>query len=256
MFVDADDFLPAGSLGPFYRFAIEFDADISVGDFVMKRTAGDDNVVANINADRVLLDGMDRHILQRMCLASIGFGGAKNVGLLGAPWAKIYKREFLLKGFPDGNLFRPGIARSQDVLFNVEAFGSVQSVAYYQSPVYVYVLDPSSYSHRPNDSFISNIELLVKALSSYIDQMGGDHLLPALHRMCVTLFDEGVLRYGMQASPGRIREFAKVPEFAAGIKHSRMRDYSWAGRLKLATLKLRLYRVYALLLTLREQRSA
>ena len=254
-FVDADDCLPARSLGPFFRFAAESGAEVCVGDFIMRQSDGD-ATFANINSAQVMLGERDRTVLQRMCIASIGFGNQKNVGLLGAPWAKIYKRQFLLEVFTDGQLFQPGIPRSEDVLFNVEVFGRVRSVAYFHAPVYVYVLDSLSYSHRQNDSFLRNAAMLVEALTSYIADNDCYYLLPAVHRMCVTLFDDGVLRYSLQDSPARIRSLAKVPEFAAGIKRSRMRDYTWAGRVKLATLKLRLYRLYGALLTIRQRRPA
>ena len=254
-FVDADDWLPACSLESFFRFAAGSSADICVGDFIMRQSDGD-TTFANINSAQVMLGERDRMVLQRMCIASIGFENQKNVGRLGAPWAKMYKRRFLLEVFTDGQLFQPGIPRGQDVLFNVEVFGRVRAVAYFHAPVYVYVLDNSSYSHRQNDSFLRNVAVLVEALTAYIADNDCYYLLPAMHRMCVTLFDEGVLRYSFQDSPARIRSLAKVPEFAAGIKGSRMRDYTWAGRMKLATLKLGLYRLYGALLTIRQRRPA
>lgn len=246
MFVDADDWLPPDSLGPFASAAVQHGSDICIADFIQWRH-GNETVCVNVNSKREFFDADSMNTFQWLSLASIGFGGRKNVGLVGAPWAKIYSREFLTRAFPSGDLFRVGVRRGQDVLFNVEAFGLATRVSYHRAPSYVYAISDSSSSHKPNDSFLSDVEVLASALRDVIEKFGSEDLNPALDRLIVTLFDEAVSRSGEGALGARAAEaarIAKIEPFSTAIRESRFKDHSARGKIKVLLLRWRLYLAY------------
>lgn len=251
MFVDADDCLIPETLAGFLAAAEQVSPDICVSDFVLHTqdmTAGR----SNINSDRELFDDTDAHVFQWLCLTSRGFNGEQNVGLLGGPWAKIYDRGFLEKVFPDGLLFTPGVNRGQDVLFNVEAFGHATSVSHFKKPTYVYSVSTTSASHRVADDFVQRVTTLLDHLETLIAKEGWDYLNPAVAKLRVILFDEGVRRLGRSVKPNAVRALANAKPFAIGIDQARLRDFSVGGRLKLALIRLRMYALYTGLMRLRQ----
>lgn len=67
----------------------------------------------------------------------------------GAPWAKLYRRDFLIKK----NLtFIPGLARSQDRIFNLYAYSVAETIDYLDEPFSHYIANDTSavVSYRPN----------------------------------------------------------------------------------------------------------
>lgn len=82
----------------------------------------------------------------------------------GAPWAKLYKTEFLRKN----NLrFVPGLHRSQDRIFNLYAYTKAKKVEYFDWPYNHYVVNDESavVSYRPNVEYVYNKYL--KCIESY-----------------------------------------------------------------------------------------
>jgi len=244
IFIDADDCLPPDSLGAFLGFSVASAADISVGDFLIRSDRGDVRH-ANINSRQPSFDSASAAVFQWLCIARVGFHHKPNTGLLGGPWAKIYKRDFLERAFPDGQLFTPGIRRGQDVLFNVEAFGAAQSVSYRAEPVYIYRTSDSSHSRRQNDEYVSSVAKLVQAMNDLIRRKNWPHLEPAVAALSVTLFEEAVLRLGADATASTVRTIASQQPFIAGIPRARLRDFSRRGASKLLLLKIRSFGLYA-----------
>jgi len=240
MFVDADDKLPPGSLARFLDFAAREDADITIGDFQMAGEAG--LRVPAVNSERRRYDERDADTFQSLVLARIGFGGAKNVGLLGAPWAKLYRRGFLLEHF-GGNLFTPNVARGQDVLFNVEAFGVAKSVAYYPEVVYEYTVSTSSSSHRMDPRYPDHVQVLVSSIERVLQRRAWTHLRSRLDRMTLVLLDEAVRR--SDGSGTEARRLAATSPFVQAVARGRFHDASLGGKVKLACLKLGAFSLYA-----------
>lgn len=237
MFVDADDRLTPGSLGGFLEFAIESRSDVVVSDFFLTRGA-EGELVRAVNSDLTSFDASDREVLQWLTLARVGFQNKPNVGLLGAPWSKIYSRTFLEERFGRENLFLPGLTRGQDVLFNTEVFGEASRIGYWPFATYSYSVSSDSSSHRPAHDFADKIALLEASLLQLISSKGWGHLRPAVAKMVVTLFEESLLRIGSGLSSAKVRDLRSRPPVRAALKSARLRDFSLAGRVKLVAFRV------------------
>lgn len=239
MFVDADDRLPPGSLAQFIELAAKENPDITIGDFQMRGESV--RRVPAVNSERRRYDRSDANTFQSLVLARIGFGGVKNVGLLGAPWAKLYRRGFLLEQF-GGAPFTPNVPRGQDVLFNIEAFGVAESVAYYPGIVYEYTVSTSSSSHRSNNRYADHVEVLVSRIDEVLSRRSWGHLGSHLDRMTLVLLDEAVRR--SDGSRKEVRRLAETSLFARAVVRGRFRDASLGGKIKLACLKVGAFTFY------------
>lgn len=82
----------------------------------------------------------------------------QTVVAFGAPWGKLYKREFL----SDNHLeYQPGLIRGQDSLFNAQAILKVQAVAFKKNRIYVYRKNMNSISHKYTSDMPRYIRKLV-----------------------------------------------------------------------------------------------
>lgn len=250
LFMDADDQLAPGSLTSFLSDAVDSNADICIGDFHFQSETGR-TPASNLNTSRVDFDARDATTFQWLCLGRVGFDSKKNVGLLGAPWAKIYRRDFLTTAFPDDQVFTPGVNRGQDVLTNVEAFGKAKIVRYHQKPTYIYTISANSSSHRAYSGYIESVQNLGEHLDALLHRENWAHLAPAVAKVRVTLLEEGILRLGEARDRTSIRQIAEAEPFATGLKKARVRDFSTAGKVKLTLLRWRMYGPYSALLTRR-----
>lgn len=246
LFMDADDSLVPGSLGPFLSDAVRADADICIGDFLLR--SGDQTSSVSLNTTREDFDARDADVFQWLCLGRVGFGRKKNVGLLGAPWAKIYRRAFLEATFPDFCVFTPGVNRGEDVLANVEAFGKARSIRYHKRPTYVYNISSTSTTNRASSQYVENVRTLGERLDELAVREDWRHLAPAIAKVRVTLLEEGILRLGETRDKRSIRRIADDETFASGLRTARLRDFSLAGKAKLLLLRRRLYGLYNILL--------
>ncbi len=240
MFVDADDVLPSGSLAAFLGLAMKENADITIGDFQMRGESS--HRVSAVNSGRRHYDENDADTFQSLVLARVGFGGVKNVGLLGAPWAKLYRRAFLLEYF-EGVPFTPDVPRGQDVLFNLEAFGLAKSVAYHPDVVYRYTVSTSSSSHREDARYPVYVQVLVSGIERVLERRSWGHLHSKLDRMTLVLLDEAVRR--SDGSGKEAKRLARTAPFAGAVARGRLRDASLGGKIKLACLKIGAFSLYA-----------
>jgi hypothetical protein len=76
----------------------------------------------------------------------------------GAPWAKIYKRDFLIKNHL---MFVPGLSRSQDRIFNLYVYEAADKIKYIDKSMSHYVANDTSavVSYRPNVEDIYQVYL-------------------------------------------------------------------------------------------------
>ncbi|MDM7891956.1 glycosyltransferase family 2 protein [Curtobacterium caseinilyticum] len=249
MFVDADDELVTGALVPFLRAAHESQADVTISDFFL--SDGDSmQLVPAVNSKETDFDESARTVLQQLTLARVGFGGKANIGLLGAPWAKIYRKEFLVRAFGRDEIFAPGVLRGQDVLFNTEVFGKAQAVHYFHQPSYVYSVNSDSASHRVAVDFIPRVITLTLAVESLIQRHGWAPLTPALAKMTVTLLEEAMQRHGKTLRMNDVRELLGCDILSRAVRRSRFRDFSVPGRVKLVAYRAGSVPTFALMKSL------
>ncbi|WP_420363710.1 glycosyltransferase family 2 protein [Curtobacterium aetherium] len=235
MFVDADDSLPPQSLERFLQFAEREQPDLAIADFDLF-DGSSSRRVKNVNSDRTAFDRNDRLLLQRLCLARIGVNGEPNVGLLGAPWAKLYKREFLNRRFAP-ELFKPGVTRGQDVLFNADVFGKADSVAYWHESVYLYRVSAGSSSHLATQSFSRKVSVLSGALDQLLVREGWEELKPAVAKLVVTLLDEALSRELSGLTLATVRRLLASEPYKSALQTVEFSNFSPAGKLKLAALR-------------------
>lgn len=250
MFVDADDELIGRSLSDFLGFTKRMNCDIAIGDF-MVRNDGVMTCERSINSDKRVFGSDTFLVFEWLCLARIGFQRKKNIGLLGAPWAKVYRRDFLRNTFRRPNIFPVGVKTGEDVLFNAELFRSADLVGYFPRPVYIYEIWPGSTSHRRDESFLPGLSDFIWRLRALVEGMDAPELLYAYHRRVVISAEEAVRRLGPEPSASAIRAIVASEPFASSIRACRFRDCSMAGMVKVALLKLKAYRTCAWLIGLR-----
>ncbi len=236
MFVDADDDLVAGSLAPFLDAAEKSEADVVVSDFLLQMD-GQSQFVRGVNSDRIDFRAADRTTMQWLTLARVGFGGKSNVGLLGAPWAKIYDRAFLLRSFGGASVFTPGVLRGQDVLFNTEVFGLASHVHYWPKPSYVYYVSGSSASHRATGDFVDRVRHLTSKVIDVLERHGWETLRPAVAKMTVTLLEEALKRESTSLKIADVKALLRQQLFRDAIRCARLRDFGTAGKLKLLAFR-------------------
>lgn len=237
MFVDADDELVQGNLLPFVAAARHSGADITISDFYLRRGERQNHVRA-VNSETMDFDSSHRTVFQWLILARNGFDGEINVGLLGAPWAKVYRKDFLLAAFGREEVFTPGVPRGQDVLFNVEAFGKANSVHYFREASYIYSVSPESSSHRVTGDFVERVAILVASVQGVLLRESWDLLRPALAKMTITLLDEALQRRGRALTRRDALQLLRSDVFRNAIVEARWRDFSRPGRVKLAAFRL------------------
>lgn len=236
MFVDGDDRLVPDSLGPFVEAAQRSSADVTLADFYLKSN-GAEILVNAVNTRRTDFDRRDSEVLQWLTLARVGFDGKKNVGLLGAPWAKIYRRAFLYDELGRETVFVPGILRGQDVLLNTEVFGKVRTVHYWQAPCYVYSVTATSASHRVAADFVERATSLSNALEDLIRRNGWSGLRPAVAKTTVTLLDEALQRDRAGLNRKGVRRLLRREPFVTALRRARLRDFSAAGKVKVLAFR-------------------
>ena len=236
MFVDSDDRLPDNSLADFLACAVRSEAEITISDFYIARS-GSRELIRSMNTERVEFGPEDRSVLQWLTMARVGFGREKNVGLLGAPWAKIYRRSFLEDRVEGKLTFMPDVARGQDVLFNTEAFGIATRVTYWRSPCYEYVVSSSSSSHRSTSDFETKVEALAGFVFDLLRSRRWSDLEPAAHKMVITLLEESLLRRGRALTTGQAHELLTRQPFSSALRGARLRDFSLAGKAKLVVFR-------------------
>lgn len=147
-FMDPDDWLAEGALGRICRkCGLYPDADILLFDAYQDR-AGDARAWEHFHKEHIWTDRRALARLQRGVLYP-PMAHADTGHPLAAAWDKVYRRDFLA-----GNalLFDEQLKVLDDMIFNMEAFGSAAKVAYCKEKIYHYRYVPDSItnSYRPD----------------------------------------------------------------------------------------------------------
>lgn len=164
VFVDADDWIEENYLECFYKMINKEEADIYISSCFINYPKSE---VINpfFKEDELVFKGInkDRAILQFLCnkIYKDNAGTAD----VGAPWAKIYSRKFLL----DKNLiFNPELLRMQDNIFNLYAFEYAEKIFYKNEPLYHYRKSEFSGFNRYNPNIIKYYEKVFVIIQNFI----------------------------------------------------------------------------------------
>lgn len=148
-FVDGDDSLTPDALLTLTDLAARHEADIAVGGYYLDDLTGSvPQSFFTFDGERVISQA-ERPELIANCLICRGFGNPAGATNVGVPWAKVYRRDFLLR---EGLRFVPGLKRMQDAIFNLSAFRQAGMVAVSSQPVYHYCRHTaaSTTAYRPD----------------------------------------------------------------------------------------------------------
>lgn len=139
-FVDGDDYLPASALEDLLLFSDG--ADIVIGDYWKDQDG-------RIRSRRPMHGGEAGEKPQRyrilgytlMCRSCCG---ARDIFNTNTPWGKLYRRSFCR----ENQLEFPAIRRSEDVIFNINAYQATDRIRFTERKVYYYRLRSDSVEHR------------------------------------------------------------------------------------------------------------
>lgn len=157
-FVDGDDWIDSETLEVAFNKCEEYKADILQWTYIWHR--GEECVGGNsvFHVEGVLnTEQMEEMVMKSIIDFHPSFSCNQGFAA-GAPWAKLYRTEFLNRN----NLrFVPGLARSQDRIFNLYAYASAKRIAYIDKPFSHYVANDTSavVSYRPNVEEVYGIYL-------------------------------------------------------------------------------------------------
>lgn len=165
-FVDGDDWLEPDYVSKFYEITLNDNSDIIMCDCYVNYSSREvKNKFFNDFEIKTTGKEKDRFLLQYLCSKICNDDLATTD--VGSPWAKIYKREFLIKN----NLrFKPELIRMQDNVFNLYAFQLANSLYYKENYLYHYRKSEFSGFCRYTPNIIKYYELVFKELDEFINK--------------------------------------------------------------------------------------
>lgn len=163
-FVDADDWLEPHYISEFYKITLNNNSDIIMCDCYVNYSSREvknkffrDSEIKAKNKEK------DRFLLQYLCNKI--YNDDLATADIGSPWAKIYKREFLIK---NDLRFNPALIRMQDNVFNLYAFQLANSLYYKENYLYHYRKSEFSGFSRYTPNIIKYYELVFAELNEFI----------------------------------------------------------------------------------------
>lgn len=183
MFIDADDWFSSSAIEVLYKEIIKKNADIVYGSY---REALNKYSLFHFRPLNNLSDDVDRRI--RVCLNPPQlfdtffhsyFG--KNL-LIVTMWAKIYKKETILKAKVQPTHLKMG----EDLSFNMQLHPFLQKICLIPDLVYYYRF--GGMTSTSNGNFLRDAKILFKHKRKYIEQYKYNKALPYIHYELVNIF--------------------------------------------------------------------
>lgn len=165
-FVDADDWVAPDYLEKLVNASVEKEADITICDCVVEYGHKSvRNKFFNVNELDSGIVGKDRFILQFLC--SRIYDERSSATDSGAPWAKIYRKDFLIQN----NLrFKEELRRMQDNIFNLEAYEYASKLYYFGESLYHYRKSYESGFYKYNSYIKDNYIQVFTYIENYIEK--------------------------------------------------------------------------------------
>lgn len=165
-FVDADDWIEPDYLEKLVEASEKSEADITLCDcfieYEHKSVRNAFFIEKTLDSNRC---GKDRFTLQFLC-SKIN-GDSCSATDSGAPWAKLYRREFIVK---NRLKFRKELRRMQDNIFNLEAYEYASKIFYFAEPLYHYRKSNDSGFNKYNPSISDNYIMVFRYIKNYIQE--------------------------------------------------------------------------------------
>lgn len=163
-FVDADDWIEEDYVKTFYNMSLSNKNDILMCDCYVNYTSKEvENKFFRDASIKAVNEEKDRFLLQYLC-SKIYNDNLSNTDI-GSPWAKIYRKDYLI----ENNLrFNPKLIRMQDNVFNLYAFQMASSLYYEENYLYHYRKSEFSGFNRFTPNIIKYYELVFDELERFI----------------------------------------------------------------------------------------
>lgn len=165
-FIDADDWVEKDFLSRFLEMAEESDAEILMSacfiNYANKEVKNPffrdtQLVVSGVKKDRIILE----YLCSKIHSDNVAFTD------IGSPWAKFYKRDFLIR---NNLLFNPKLIRMQDNIFNLYAIEKANKIYYKEKFLYHYRKSTISGFSRYTPQIVTYYNLVFKYISEYIQE--------------------------------------------------------------------------------------
>ena len=134
IFIDSDDWVEPQYIEFLLSKALEYDLDVGMCGYYTEY-GGHNSTNSFFIYDEKVFNSIDKKMLLKSCVLSTKITSSSTTTNIGVPWAKIYRRAFLI----NNNLWQnPELKRMQDMVFNLYVFWSAERIFYHQKPLYHY----------------------------------------------------------------------------------------------------------------------
>lgn len=180
IFVDPDDYLDVNLCMNAYKF-------ISTGkyfDILYFRFTSNEKMLGKKSNKKINFEKINYEKIQ---LSIINQKDPYEGYSMGSPWAKVFKRKFLI----DNNLkFTPNVIKSQDRLFMLYVLESKPIVEYFDFCGYYYYINNDSICNRYNKNIENILKNTLSHIKKFIDDFhAGEYaFMQAYWNMCVQFF--------------------------------------------------------------------
>lgn len=181
-FVDADDVLLPHAIESLLN-AADKETDVVIGCFQQ-------NSLENSEYPEVIVD-VDHELLAKQTLFWQKYAGLLNANVftegmqllrinIGAPWAKLYKTNFLREKHI---LFSENLTLHEDTLFNYKAYKQAKNIKVVTQIVYCYIDNLNSITRSANPAFIQHVESAIESLLNTEPDLDESALYFCLYRI-------------------------------------------------------------------------
>lgn len=174
-FCDSDDWLPASALENMLKEALEYDADVVIGDYTEKSANGDREVVMFSNSFRTdkseSIEAIQKAIFNkgRANYKTADFDHAHG---LGAPWHHLIKKSLIDEHDLKFDLNVKGLF--DDGLFMLNVFEYAERVAYISVSTYYYRIVDTSITHGFKSDIMQRYSNVFSALEKFMSDTDKD----------------------------------------------------------------------------------
>lgn len=154
-FIDGDDYIERDFFYNIANAIVDKNVDICVADYSSLRSN-------EVLKEKFWLEETKPNKIEWMRSFFLGRNGMTTAP--GVPWAKAYRKDFLLE---NDIKFPVGIVRMEDLIFNLYTFYFSSEIEYVHDYSYVYRVNEYSVEHRYDPNFYEEISSLITLLDEF-----------------------------------------------------------------------------------------
>ena len=241
-FVDGDDWVAPDMISALLENAEN--NDVIIGDFFVAKNRKlietsffNSNIPKEKKQSTLFLIGN--------ALGCVYYGSVKYC-TVGTPWAKLYRREFLMQ---HKLVFPPNVRRMQDVVFNIGVFLESPQITFCNHPIYYYRIRSESACRRYDPHYDEVLNQSLAALNSCIENTKIPEIQQLYEFKRLWMLLEYISRYyghfqctlPIKERRMGIKQLCSVPTNIAALKKYNKEMYAGKQRLVLWLLQHHLY---------------